>query len=412
MEKIEVLSTAQCAEAGKVSRSQYLRLTKRAIAAAALAAGLLVQTQGFAQVPISTGTNANTVSDAPTTSDPEKAARRTWRAVIKNTPAPGEGCFRVSYPDVAWEPLDCKVAQPRVHHAPRRPTNGEPATVGNGNDYVAQSQGLINTAIGSFSISGVTSETNVGVALFGGGGILGTNEYSLQINTNNNGQTNVCNGHPYCRVWQQFMYATDYNQKGEGALFIQYWLLDWNATCPHGWRESDTDCFMNSKYLALPDLPVTDLDDVVLVGTAFTGSGDCIALEYGNPPNEIWQFCTPTSVLDIYSVWNQAEFNVVGDMEGSQAQFNQGSQITVILGIDGINAGSPSAPACVAQIATTGETNNLTLGNCYTGVAPQLLWGCNLKDACGGFIEFTESLPPYRTLPPIGPGPCLTCINE
>jgi hypothetical protein len=109
--------------------------------------------------------------------------------------------------------------------------------VGNGNDYIAESQGLINTAIGSFSISGVTSETNVRVDLFGEGGILGANEYSLQINTNNNSQTNVCNGHPSCRVWQQFMYATDYNQKGEAALFIQYWLLAWNASCPAGWTK-------------------------------------------------------------------------------------------------------------------------------------------------------------------------------
>jgi len=392
-------------------------MNRRAITAAALTAGLIVQTQGFTAAPISTGTNASTVSHATTTSEPEEAARKTWRAVIKNAPAPGEGCFHVSYPNVAWESTDCKVAQPRMHHAPRRPTNGAPAAVGNGNDYIAQSQGLINTAIGSFSISGVTSETNVRENFFGAGGILGPNEYSLQINTNNNGQTNACNGHPACHVWQQFMYATDYNEKGEGALFIQYWLLAWNATCPSSWTTSpndngDTDCFKNSKYAAMPDLPVTDLGNVVLVGTAFAGTGDCIAFEYGNPLSEIWQFCTPFSFLEIYSVWNQAEFNVVGDMDSSQAQFNQGSEITVILGIDGINNGSLSAPACVGQIATTGETNNLNLGTCSTGVAPQLLWGCNKKDACGGFIEFTESLPLYRALPPINPGPCLGCIAE
>jgi hypothetical protein len=43
----------------------------------------------------------------------------------------------------------------------------------------------------------------------GGGGILGSNEYSVQLNTNFTGTTSVCAGHSGCTVWQQFIYATD-----------------------------------------------------------------------------------------------------------------------------------------------------------------------------------------------------------
>ena len=59
--------------------------------------------------------------------------------------------------------------------------------MGSGNDYVGYATtGLISSAAGGFSISGVKSENGVGVAALGGGGILGSNEYSVQINTNDN----------------------------------------------------------------------------------------------------------------------------------------------------------------------------------------------------------------------------------
>jgi hypothetical protein len=97
-------------------------MNKFTIAAAALAAGLLTQTLGFTQVPVNPSISASTAADTATTADPEKAQRKMWRAVIRNTP--GIRHMKASsprHPDVAWQRVECKEAKPRVHHASRRP---------------------------------------------------------------------------------------------------------------------------------------------------------------------------------------------------------------------------------------------------------------------------------------------------
>jgi hypothetical protein len=83
-------------------------------------------------------------------------------------------------------------------------------------------------------------------------------------------------------------------------------------------------------------------------------------------------------MLDISSVWNKAEFNVVGDGGGSRADFNEGTSISPLLYI---YDGSRSAPTCRAKAGTTGESNNLKLGKCTAGVA----------NGHVPFIRFTES---------------------
>jgi hypothetical protein len=410
MQMIEVDSIARSAKVGdgasKVRKSQHQRLNRWAIAAATLAAGLIVQTPSFAQPAIraDTGVGTAATTDAATSSDPEQAARESWRAVIRKIPVPGKGCFHVSYPKVAWESVECKATQPRMHHAPRTTTEA-PATVGNGNDYIAQTQALTWEAVGKFFIGGVTSETN-------SGGISGSNEYSLQMNTNNDGSTNPCNGHPDCRVWQQFIYATDYNAKGEAGLFMQYWLLGWNDACPSGWITSPNffgiDCFKNSYSASVPNIPVTQLGDVILWAYQNDG-GDYLSLNYGD---DFWSIGAEDNVLDISSVWYQTEFNVVGDMDSSEAYFNFGSQIIVVLQVLEL-ARSESAPACIGQIATTGEKNNANLGTCQAGVGNKIDIGCGDKSNCvpadiyGPYIEFAETVPypPVRMPPPV----CIVC---
>jgi hypothetical protein len=232
---------------------------------------------------------------------------------------------------------------------------------------------LITEASGGFTTTGVKSEKSVGVALFGGGGILGPNEYSLQINTNANETTSRCAGHSGCIVWQQFIYATDYNVKGKGAVFIQYWLIGWGTkACPSGWGTSGTDCYKNSKSINVPDIKITALGNLALEGTAKAGGNDSAVFTNGT---KAYTVTAKDSVLDISSVWQQAEFNVVGDAGGSRADFNKGSSITVTLIVFD---GSTAAPTCVANDGTTGETNNLNLGACT---------------ASGGIpnIQFTES---------------------
>jgi hypothetical protein len=363
-------------------------MNKRTIAAAALAAGLIVQTQGFAAQGFAQVATATRASTATVAVDPEAAARKNWRKLIANNPVSAEGCSHVSYPNFSWESVECKVVPPRVQPVRVNSPGEAPGSVGNGNDYIAQAQGLISYAAGEFQITGVTSET--GVSVNGGGGILGPNEYMVQINTNNDRTTSACAGHSGCTVWQQFMYATDYDGNNtQSAVFIQYWLFKWNAVCPSGWWPSDNasheDCYRNSSHVEVPHLPVTELGNIAFTASATPGGNDVLMLVDGS---DAYVVTANDNVLDIGSVWYQAEFNVVGDTNRAQADFNNGSSINVILQLAD---GSNSAPSCVRGIATTGETNNLSLGACQAFVF------------LGPAIEFTESLTsPYRIPPIVG----------
>ena len=320
--------------------------------------------------PASAGQTADSAVDA------EAAARENWRAIMAHNPDSEEGCFQASYPSVLWEKVDCKEAHPRVHPAFHKPTNSSDEVVGNGHDYVAESAGRISETLGTFpKVTGVKAEKSVGVPLFGDGGILGPNEYTLQINTNFTGTTAACSGHSDCTVWQQFAYATDYVAKGEAAVFMEYWLLGWGDTaCPSGWEsDGEGDCVVNSKLLVAPDVKITSLGSLTLSATAITGGNDTVVFNDGSVAYSVSE---RDSVLDISEVWHESEFNVVGDAGGSRADFNKLVSITVKVAL---TDGSTSAPTCVANAGSTGETNNLNLGSC---------------SAAGGSspsIQFTES---------------------
>ena len=275
--------------------------------------------------------------------------------------------------------MECKPLEARAHTEHRHRTADEAEIVGNGNDYVAfAKKGLITSAAGIVSIvKDVTSEKSVGVAAFGGGGILGENEYSLQLNTNDLETTAACAGHSGCRVWQQFVYATDYfiSPSHTAGLFMQYWLLDWGSSnCPSGWNKYGSDCWRNSGFAEVPDFGITEVGDLELSASATAGGKDTIML-FG--PSDTYSVTGNDNVLDISSVWNKAEFNVVGDAGGSEAVFNKGAETRVTIGVADKSTATVS---CLANAGTTGETNNLNLGSCST-------WTI---DGIGG-IQFTES---------------------
>jgi hypothetical protein len=298
-------------------------------------------------------------------SNSEAAARENWRAFVAHNTPSAEGCFKASYPSLEWEQTECVTVtvHPRVHSTPRSAAavkGGQ--TVGNTLDYVAQAAGLISETLGTFpSVTGVTSEKSVGVAAFGGGGILGPNEYTLQINTNPTGTTAACAGISGCTVWQQFVYATDAAGAGNAAVFIQYWLLNWGSTpCPSGFSAFQSDCVINSSAVTAPDMAITSLGSLSLTAAAVASGNDTITFNNGTTAYTV---TAPDSQLDIAQVWNQSEFNIFGDAGGSEAVFNTGSSVLVNLALtDGSNA----APTCVADDGSTGETNNLTLGPCST----------------------------------------------
>jgi hypothetical protein len=314
--------------------------------------------------------------DSTGATDREAVAQHQWRTFMAQSGTPGEGCFHASYPDTLWEKVDCSTAQPPVHPTHVRPSDGDAEVVGNGNDYVAYAKGLITLADGTFSISGVKSESSVGVAAFGGGGILGSNEYSVQLNTNDRLTTSACAGHSGCTVWQQFVYATDYAGAGKAGVFMQYWLIGWgSSSCPGSFGKYGTDCFKNSAIAVAPDVPIKDLGNLELEGTASAGGNDSVVFSYGS---DTYTITAKDSVLDISSVWDKTEFNVVGDAGGSRADFNSGSSVTAtILLFDS----SSLSPTCLANAGTTGETNNLNLGACNVVIG---IFGIP-------FVQFSES---------------------
>jgi hypothetical protein len=198
------------------------------------------------------------------------------------------------------------------------------------------------------------------VPAFHNAGILGANEYSLQINTNANSQTHAClGGAAGCTVWQQFIYATDVETQGTAAVFMQYWLLGYGVSCPVGYTsDGGGSCFKNSTFCSMADVPVTSLGNSKLTGTADEFGNDTVSFVNGT------QACSVTaadSVLSIGTVWNESEFNVIGDAGGSDATFNGGAAITVNVAAQ---YGSSAAPTCASNAGTTGETNNLVLGPC------------------------------------------------
>jgi hypothetical protein len=309
------------------------------------------------------------VCAAQTADTAEAAARDNWRAVISQNVDLREGCFQVAFPSIDWEQVECKDLHPRVHPVVRKPGEGQVA--GNGHDYVAESSGLTSKALGSFpTVTGVKSEKSVGVAEYGDGGILGPNEYSLQLNTNFTGTTAACKGHSGCVVWQQFIYATDYAVEGEAAVFMQYWLIGWGSSaCPSGFgSDGEGDCYGNSNYVSAPDVKPTSLGSLSLSGAAAEGGSDTVVFTNGGTA---YRVSGSDKVLDISQVWKESEFNVVGDAGGSRADFNTPVSIAVTLAL---TDGTTSAPKCVANGGTTGESNNLNLGACSTasGSSPSI----------------------------------------
>jgi hypothetical protein len=318
------------------------------------------------------------VQAASAAPDSEAIARDNWREFMSRNPAAEPGCFHAAYPNYLWEKTEClAIPQNHVHPVRRQPAGGPAAQVtGNGNDYVAQAAGLISATLGTFpKVTGVTSERSVGVAAFGGGGILGPNEYTLQINTNFTGTTSTCAGHSGCTVWQQFIYSPDYNVNGQAAVFMQYWLIGWgNSACPRSWMSAGGgDCFRNSNFVAAPDIPITSLGSLTLSGSAVAGGNDTVVFNSGT---HAYSISGADSVVNIAQVWRQSEFNVVGNAGGSRANFNSGSSVTVKIAL---TDGSTAAPTCVAGAGSTGETNNLNLGACTasSGTTPS--------------VQFTES---------------------
>ena len=273
-----------------------------------------------------------------------------WRNSMSQIPQPKKGCFTAKYPSLEWQEVPCTNA-PDLPYPPAR--GNRPQTVGGSNDFAGEVTGLISSATGSFdSITGVTSESGVK----GNGGAVTSDTYSLQLNTKPF-TTSMCSSSPNagCLGWQQFVYSN------AGTAFIQYWLLRFNTTCPSGFitfqfpSSTDIFCFKNGpNAVSVPVQPITNLANLSLGGTANAGGTDSIIMTTAEGTVAA---ANQDSILGLASGWKGAEFLIVGDCCGNQANFNAGSAIVVRTTV---HHGDKTAPTCVLE-GFTGETNNLDL---------------------------------------------------
>lgn len=286
-------------------------------------------------------------------------AQEAWREAIAHTSVPAAGCFEASYPLLEWNKVEC-VEAPNIPFLPR--TGWGSQTVGNGDDYAAEvTSGVISQTIGSFAkVTGVKTEN----------GAYGANSYSLQLNSNFM-NTQACDGArdpAKCLDWLQYVYSSDFT---EG--FMQYWLINWNTTCPNGWYSYGGDCYTNSNAVTVPKEAISKLKTIKISGTAVAGGLDTLVMTVGK---KAYSTTGEDSVVYLATAWTESEFNIVGDGGGSEAYFNTGSSLTVKVAVTN---GTTNAAVCASDSGTTGETNNLNLGSCAG------------KRGAKPYIEFTES---------------------
>ncbi|MBR7833254.1 hypothetical protein KDL01_08255 [Actinospica durhamensis] len=284
------------------------------------------------------------------------AATAQWQKSIAHTTEQGAGCYQASYPSLSWHAVAC-VAAPEIPFAPAAShaaaAHAAPQTVGDGTDYSAVVSGLITKATGTFTnvSSGITEKGAVD-----GSGSQVSNSFSLQLNSQFFTGSPACSGASSpssCQAWQQFVYT--FNGGSTGEIFMQYWLIDYNASCPSGWYSYSPDCYTNSSATEVSAVTAKQLATVNLTGTAASGGNDAVSLSIGS--GTAVTVTNKDTKIDLATNWNTAEWGVYGDGGGSAANFGSGSTIEAQTSLTDTASGAPS---CVEE-GFTGETNNLKL---------------------------------------------------
>jgi hypothetical protein len=275
-----------------------------------------------------------------------------WQAAIAQVAAPGSGCYNAAYPKLQWDPVTCVTA---------RDWPLAPSKVGNGDDYSAQVSGTISKATGTFKdvSSGITEKGQIG-----GTGSKITNAFSLQLNTEFFSGSPTCSGSSDpsdCLAWQQFVYGYDYCGTDDSCIFMQYWLIDYDATCPSGWYTYSgsgfTDCYTNSAAATVSTVTAADLASISFYGSAAKGGKDKVSLSIGSGTATL--VTGPDSKVDLAPNWNTTEWGVFGDAGGGEAYFGTDDTLQAQTALKGT---SSAAPKCLKE-GFTGETNNLKLAS-------------------------------------------------
>ena len=305
----------------------------------------------------------NPLAAASEPAAPSEAALEAWQTKIAQVPQPSKGCSTSKYPRLTWQKTQCGFEQnPPVVPKPSRPgPRPWPLTVGgaSGDLSAVAPSGTISSATGSFDTVSVTSVSSPPPG--GGAGINGN--YTLQLNTNFFSSP-ACAGspNPGCRGWEQFVYWNRGTTGSTARLFIQYWLIQYNAPCPAGgWNffqfpgDTDSYCFRNNsgQLTGLANQPIAALGSLRVVGNANAG-GDSMTFFVGMTATNM----TGDNLVSASAGWTIAEYNIFGGPGGEHATFNAGASIKVRTLI---NYGGRAAPMCSTQ-SFTGETTNLGFG--------------------------------------------------
>lgn len=291
-----------------------------------------------------------------------------WRAEMTHVATPGKGCYTAAFPASAWHSATCTAA-PDLRFAPDSGAvrsggassavaaaagthaKTEPEVVGDGEDYSAEVDGLLTSATGTFpGVQNVTGETGENAET----GQQVPNSFSLQLDSSPF-VTPLCAGKAGCTGWEQFLFSNP--GAGEpGSVFIEFWLVGFDAACPSGWTtyddESGKDCYRDSPAQELPGQVITNLGNLSLTGSV-TAAQDTVYLSTGSG---FYTVTTP-ALLELSKVWNATEFLVGGDGDGTRANFNEGASITAQTAT---SYGSNAAPTCL-NTGWSEETNNLSL---------------------------------------------------
>lgn len=268
-----------------------------------------------------------------------------WRQQMVRTPHPKNGCFQATHPGTSWVEVPC-ATPPAVPFAPQSPQN----VGGSANDVSTTllNSSTITWAEGSFPlVTGVSSSNTA---------------YSLQMNTNFLPSAPMCRGasNPSkCSGWQQFLYASPL-LGGANMVYIEYWLLNFDNPCPWGWLPAfpsgfGLSCFTNSAgAVSVPPQPLSNLQNLVLTATAGSSSDSATLSVGGTLFSMSW-----SSLQNLAGQWMTAEFNVVGDGNGSQVAFDPGSTVVVKTRTNDTK-GTRQQPGNTGT-SFTAESNNLTI---------------------------------------------------
>jgi hypothetical protein len=332
------------------------------LAAASVSSCTTTQRGGSGIQPVRPGTVPSGLASArpvPAATQRIATTKAAWRAAIAQVREPGYGCYHAAYPALRWHAVTCVVVPngPAVPSEAAAAMYGAPAKIdGSGYDYGAQVPGLISRATGTFQHVSphITEKGSLGSVK----GKKIANAFSLQLNTEFFA-TPLCSGSKNpasCMGWQQFTYG--YQNRARGDILIEYWLLNYDTTCPVGWSSSVGDCYLNSPAAVLPGgaLTAADLATVQFSASATAGGQDGVSLSVGSGQAAL---ITARDRLDLAAAWNTTEWGVFGVGGSVEAYFGPG---TTLEAQTVLTASTPSAPVCIKG-TFTGESNNLKLAS-------------------------------------------------